>query len=474
MGGIFSTFLSNCNYFVDSGGFWYNIIYVINEKDGENVTFELPDIINSIIERYENAGFEAYIVGGSVRDKIMGKSPDDFDITVSALPDETKKLFPDVKIIDTGIKHGTVSLIIDRKCVEVTTFRLDGDYCDNRHPDFVTFTRSLAEDLSRRDFTINSLAFSQRTGIIDLYGGENDIYNSIIKTVGNPDKRFNEDGLRIMRALRFSSTLGFKIDEETKKSVHNNKELLKNISAERLSAELVKLLCGKNVFNVLMEFPDVLSVFIPEIALAVGFSQYGEKHAYNVWEHICHTVDTIPDDKTLRLTMLLHDLGKVPTHKLNENGDSTFKNHACVGGELAKEILTRLKFDKKTISRVSFLVSKHDFEPPKTKLDLKKQLKTLSLEDVRTLLVIKKSDRGALSQSYRDISAETAKVLLWLGEIEESGECCTIRQLAVNGNDLLKSGVSPHDIGTTLDALLDAVIEEKVENKKAALLTYQL
>ena len=217
---------------------------------------------------------------------------------------------------------------------------------------------------------------------------------------GDPDRRFKEDGLRILRALRFSSVLGFGIEESTKAAIHKNKELLKDISQERIAAELTKMLVGKNIFGVLKEYYDVLGVFIPEILPAVGFKQYGKKHAYDVWEHTLHTVETIPPDKTLRLTMLLHDLGKIETHRLCENGDSSFKNHAAVGGEIAKKILTRLKFDKKTIARVSFLVSHHDFEPPETKIELKKKMKELSPDDVRTLLVIKKSDRGAYPSAF--------------------------------------------------------------------------
>ena len=364
---------------------------------------KLPANVSEIIDILQNAGFEAYCVGGAVRDSIMGFTPDDWDITTSATPDETRRLFKDYKTIDTGIKHGTLTVIIDHKPYEVTTFRIDGEYNDNRHPEEVVFTPDLKNDLARRDFTVNALAYNNTSGLVDLYGGTDDIYNSIIKTVGNPDKRFNEDGLRILRALRFAAVLGFDIEPETAAAIHRNKYLLKNISAERINIELSKLICGKNAFNILMEYPDVLSVFIPEIEPAVKFTQYGKKHAYDVWEHICHTVDTIPQDKILRLTMLLHDLGKVPTHKLNEKGDSTFKNHATVGGEMAKEILTRLKFDRKTINRVSYLVSYHDFEPPETKLELKRHLKTKAPEDIRTLLVIKKSDRGALSEAYRDI-----------------------------------------------------------------------
>lgn len=434
----------------------------------------LPQEVQIILSLLESAGHFAYCVGGAVRDSVMGTEPGDWDITTSALPSQTTEIFKDYKTIDTGLKHGTLTVIINHKPYEITTFRIDGEYGDNRHPQSVEFTNRLQDDLARRDFTINALAYNPKDGLVDYYDGQAHIYNSIIKTVGEPDKRFAEDGLRIMRALRFSSVLGFKIDEETASSIHKNKNLLKNISAERIAVELTKLLCGKNAFNVLMEYADVFAVIIPEIEPAIGFRQYGKKHAYDVWEHICHTVDTIPCDRILRLTMLLHDLGKVPTHKLNENGDSTFKNHAMVGGEMAKEILTRLRLDKKTINRVSFLVSCHDFEPAKTKTELKHHLKTKTPEDIRTLLVIKKSDRGALSESYRDISEATSQNLLWLREIEENKECCNINQLAISGNDLLKAGLSGEAIGEALQKALDAVIEEKISNNKSDLLTYLL
>ena len=438
------------------------------------MTIKIPDKAKTIITLLQNAGFEAFCVGGAVRDSVMGLTPTDWDITTSASPEDTIRIFKDYKTVDTGLKHGTLTVIIDKTPFEVTTYRVDGDYTDNRHPENVQFTKSLKDDLSRRDFTVNALAYNDTVGLVDLYGGQEDICNGIIKTVGNPSARFQEDGLRIMRALRFASVLGFTIEPETAKAIHEKKDLLKNISVERLSVELTKLVCGKNAFNILTEYWDVLSVFIPEIKSAAGFKQYGKKHAYDVWEHICHTVDTIPQDKTLRLTMLLHDLGKVPTHKLDENGNSTFKNHAAVGGEMAYEILTRLRFDKKTITRVSFLVSNHDFEPPLSKTDLKKHLKSKTAEDIKTLLIIKKSDRGALSESYRDISKETEQCLNWLEEIESNNECCKISQLAITGDDLKKQGLQGEEIGKALDLLLDAVIDGKLENTKTDLLTYIL
>lgn len=438
------------------------------------MTLNIPSKAKTIITLLENAGFEAFCVGGAVRDSIMGLNPTDWDITTSASPEDTVMVFKDYKTVDTGLKHGTLTVVIDKTPFEVTTYRVDGDYNDNRHPENVHFTKKLSDDLSRRDFTVNALAYNDKTGLVDLYGGQEDIYNSIIKTVGSPSARFQEDGLRIMRALRFASVLGFTIESETAKAIHDNKDLLKNISAERLAVELSKLVCGKNAFNILTEYWDVLSVFIPEIKSAVGFKQYGKKHAYDVWEHICHTVDTIPQDKILRLTMLLHDLGKIPTHKLDENGNSTFKNHATIGGDMAREILTRLRFDKKTINRVSFLVANHDFEPPLSKADLKKHLKNKTVDDIKTLLTIKKSDRGALSESYRDISKESEQCLKWLDEIEKNNECCKIAQLAITGDDLKKKGLKGEDIGKALDTLLDAVIEGKLQNKKEDLLTYYL
>lgn len=438
------------------------------------MTLNIPSKAKTIITLLENAGFEAFCVGGAVRDSIMGLNPTDWDITTSASPEDTVMVFKDYKTVDTGLKHGTLTVVIDKTPFEVTTYRVDGDYNDNRHPENVHFTKKLSDDLSRRDFTVNALAYNDKTGLVDLYGGQEDIYNSIIKTVGNPSARFQEDGLRIMRALRFASVLGFTIESETAKAIHDNKDLLKNISAERLAVELSKLVCGKNAFNILTEYWDVLSVFIPEIKSAVGFKQYGKKHAYDVWEHICHTVDTIPQDKILRLTMLLHDLGKIPTHKLDQSGNSTFKNHATIGGDMAREILTRLRFDKKTINRVSFLVANHDFEPPLSKTDLKKHLKNKTVDDIKTLLTIKKSDRGALSESYRDISKESEQCLKWLDEIEKNNECCKIAQLAITGDDLKKKGLKGEDIGKALDTLLDAVIEGKLQNKKEDLLTYYL
>ncbi len=438
------------------------------------MSINLPSEITEILSLLEKNGFEAYCVGGAIRDSIMGIAPGDWDVTTSALPEETKKIFKNYKTIDTGIKHGTITVIVNNKMFEITTYRLDGEYKDNRHPANVSFTKNLENDLSRRDFTVNALAYNPKTGLVDLYNGQEHIYNSIIKTVGDPDTRFNEDGLRIMRALRFSAVLGFEIEKETANSIHKNRELLKNISAERLQAELIKLICGKNAYKVLMNYGDVLSVFIPEIKPSIGFKQYGEKHAYDVWEHICHTVDTIPPQKDLRLTMLLHDLGKVPTHKINEKGNSTFKNHAIVGGEMAKEILTRLKFDKKTISRVSFLVSHHDFEPVESKIELKKHLKNKTPDDIRTLLTIKKSDRGALSEKYRDISEGTARTLAFLREIEDNNECYNISQLSISGKDLIKKGLKGEEIGIALEKALDGVIEEKVLNNKCDLLTYLL
>ncbi len=433
---------------------------------------ELPAPVRQILARLEQAGHEAYCVGGCVRDCLLGRPPGDWDLTTSATPAQTAAVFADCHLVTAGVKHGTVGVVLDKTLYEITTYRVDGDYADNRHPEAVRFTPNLTLDLARRDFTVNAMAWNEKTGLVDPFGGQTDLKRGVLRTVGDPDERFAEDGLRIMRALRFSSTLGFPLTEETAAAVHCGRALLQNISAERLAAELVKLLCGKDVFRVLTAFPDVLSVFIPEIAQTVGFAQYGPKHAYDVWEHTCHTVEGVPPDKILRLTMLLHDLGKVPTHTLDESGASKFTGHAAVGAQMAKTVLTRLRFDKKTVERVTFLVAHHDFMPPKNKTDLKKALKTLTPDDVRTLLVIKKSDRGALAAPYRDISAASAQCLVWLGEIERDGDCCTTAQRALKGDALLRAGAAPASVGTLLDKALDAVIEGRVPNERQALLTY--
>lgn len=432
--------------------------------------FNLSECVKKALIRTNEAGEEAFIVGGCVRDILMGKTPHDWDVTTSAKPEKTKEIFSSFKTVDTGIRHGTVLVLIDGEPLEITTYRIDGEYTDCRHPDSVKFTSDIENDLSRRDFTVNAMAYNDEKGLVDLFGGEDDIRNKIIRCVGDADKRFNEDALRIMRALRFSSTLGFTIESETKKAILKNKELLNNVARERISTELLKLLCGKNAFNVLEEFEEVFGVIIPELKSEFGFEQYGEKHAYTVWGHTCHTVDNIDStDEILRLTMLLHDIGKPATHKLNDKGESTFKNHAAVGGEIAERVLKDLRFSNKVCETVTFLVSHHDMEVPSTRAEVKRYLNMMGEENFVRLMKIRTADRGALSENFRDICAQTDFAYAQFYDIIDKKEPYALKDLAVNGCDLKKIGITGEKTREVLEKLLCTVIENPEMNTKEKL-----
>lgn len=429
----------------------------------------LPSQINKVLEILENNGHEAYIVGGCVRDFLMGSQPHDWDVTTSASPSEIKDAFSGYKTIDTGIKHGTVTVIMQSMPVEITTFRIDGEYTDNRHPDDVKFTKNIQEDLSRRDFTMNAVAYNPKTGFVDPFSGKDDIENKIIRCVGNPDKRFGEDALRILRAIRFSSVLGFRIEDNTSESIIRNENLISNVAVERISVELLKLLTGKNVFSVLTKYRSVIAVFIPELALEFDFRQYGKKHAYDVWLHTVLTVANIENDPILRLTMLLHDTGKPATHQRNEKGDSTFKNHAAVGGVIAENILRRLRMSNEYIRTVSFLVSVHDWEVPETRVQVKKYLRELGENNYIRLMKIRRADKSALSKDFRDISEKLIFAYTEFDDVIEKEEPYLLSHLAVNGSDL-KNLFSNEDIGEMLSHLLEIVTENPQLNNKKTLL----
>ena len=426
---------------------------------------QLPSDINEILSQLNNAGHKAYAVGGCIRDSFMGKTPNDWDITTSASPEQIKEVFASFRTIDTGIKHGTVTVICNHTPVEITTFRIDGEYTDNRHPDSVKFTNDVTEDLARRDFTINAIAYNPIDGIIDPFGGIHDIENRIIRCVGSPDKRFNEDALRILRAIRFASTLDFNIEKETSDSIIENENLISGIAVERISTELIKLLTGKNVYSVLTDYKSVIAVFIPELKLQFGFKQYGKKHAYDIWGHTALTVANIENDPFLRLTMLLHDTGKVATHAINEQGNSTFRNHAAVGGVIAEGILRRLKMSNEYIKTVSYLVSIHDKDVPESKIQVKEYLKEMGEDNFLRLMKIRRADRSALSEDFRDISKELITAYSAFSEIITNNEPYTLNQLAIKGGDIKKM-FPPEEIGEKLNALLNFVIREPEHNNK--------
>lgn len=430
----------------------------------------INDGAKKIIEILEGKGYEAYAVGGCVRDTIMGKIPNDWDITTNCMPEDMIKCFEGYRIIETGLKHGTVTVLIDGQGYEVTTYRQDGEYTDNRHPDKVTFVTDLASDLSRRDFTINAMAYNPGTGLVDLFGGREDIENKIIRCVGEPEKRFSEDALRILRALRFASVLDFSIDKATSDAIFNLKDTLENISRERINVEFTKLLCGKRGIDIIREYFDVICVFIPEMKPMKGFDQRTHWHIYDVLEHTLHALEYTNDDFIVKMTMLLHDIAKPHTFTFDERGGHFF-GHQAESGKIAREILNRLRYDKNTISTVVRLICEHDNRfRPEVKA-IKRVLNKLGPEDTRRLIVIQKADN--LSQNPEMVKSgmqslfESEKIL---EDIIKEGEAFSLAQLELTGKEVIDMGVKPGpEVGNVLQMLLDGVIDGILENEKEAL-----
>ncbi len=430
----------------------------------------IPDYVEVLINTLEKNGFEAFIVGGCVRDLLLSKTPFDYDIATNALPEQMLECLNEFKCIPTGLKHGTITVLSSGRSVEITTYRSDGEYLDHRRPQSVNFSADLNMDLARRDFTINAMAYSRKTGIIDPFGGRNDLERQLICCVGNPQKRFDEDALRILRGLRFASTLGFGFEKETFKALLNSKELLREISAERISAELIKLLCGENVKKVLMECSEIIEVVIPEIKPCIGFLQHSKYHKYDVWEHICTCVEKAKKDPIIRLTMLLHDIGK-PDCFFMENGEGHFYGHEKTSAEKAQKILKRLKFDTDTLERVVLLIRSHCFNPSDNEKQIKRMLSRLGEEAFFQLLDVARADNSAKNDFCMDILKTISLCEAKAKEIIEKNECFSLKTLAVNGNDLLQMGFKGKEIGKKLDFLLQGVIDGRFENKKDSLLT---
>lgn len=428
-----------------------------------------------IIEILEQAGYEAFAVGGCVRDFLMGRPCDDMDITTSARPAETEKILNNhhMKFIETGLKHGTITAVTDGGSFEITTYRTDGAYTDNRHPEHVEFVTDIKEDLSRRDFTINAMAYNDRAGIVDLFGGRDDLDKKIIRAVGDPDKRFKEDALRIMRAIRFASVLSFDIETKTKKAIFNNKELLKNVSYERIFTELSKLLLGENVFDVLMEYREVVGVVIPELLAIFHIPQNTKWHIYDVWEHTCKSVEAAPKDLALRLTMLLHDIGKAYAKTTDENGTDHFKGHQKISAEYARTALKRLKVPNEIYDRVMFLVPIHDMHIGTDRKKIKKWLSKVGEKGLRDLIEVKRADK--LAQNPEMTERELSNLGVTQKELDRiirEGEPFTVKALAVNGYDLISLGCRGEEIGKKLALLLQKVIDGELENDKESLITY--
>ena len=431
----------------------------------------LPKDVEYIINTLQRAGYEAYAVGGCVRDTILNREPDDWDITTSAKPMEIKKLFP--VTIDTGIQHGTVTVLRNHVGYEVTTYRIDGEYADNRHPKEVIFTASLKEDLLRRDFTINAMAYNHEDGIIDEYGGLNDISDGIIRCVGNPYDRFSEDALRIMRAVRFSAQLGYRIEEETSKAIVKLAPNLSTISAERINTELTKLLLSPN--------PDYLRdacrlgitrVVLPEFDKCMECEQVNPHHCYSVGEHTLHSLKFVPNDRVLRYTMLFHDFGKPDTRSVGEDGRMHFYGHPLVSERMASDIMHRLKFDNDTLHAVKLLCRNHDLEIIEDKKHVRRAMNKLGSDNFSKLLMVKWADCMAQSDYKREEKlASLDKLESIYNEIVSAKECVCMKDLAVCGRDLIDLGVKPGPaMGAILGELLSEVIDEPSLNDREVLL----
>lgn len=438
-----------------------------------NIKFNLPLEVEEILKLLNKNRYEAYIVGGCVRDKILGRTPHDYDICTSAKPDEVIKVFEYFRVIETGLKHGTVTVMINNEPYEITTYRIDGKYSDNRRPDSVDFTLNLEDDLSRRDFTINAMAYSPEKGLIDPFHGMYDIQNKVIRCVGTPDYRFQEDALRILRAMRFSIQLDFKIARTTFEAMTNNKKLISNVSYERINAELMKMLeSRKPILEHFYGYRDIIAEFIPEFVPCFDFKQNNPYHLYDVYNHILHAVDNYTgDDMKIKLSLLLHDIGKPNCYSEDENGGH-FIGHGIVSSDKTKEILKRLKFDNDTIKSVTELVLYHDSTIEPTNKIVKRWLNKIGEEQFRRLIEIKMADIVAHSNIGLDLRLEKHKQLCEILEsvlLEE--QCFSMKDLKVNGKDLLNIGYKEgRQLGAALQGLLDCVIANEVENDKEKLL----
>ena len=432
----------------------------------------LPRKVEDIIEIIQAAGYEAYAVGGCVRDSILGRGPDDWDITTSAKPEEIKKLFD--RTIDTGIQHGTVTVMIGREGFEVTTYRIDGKYEDSRHPKDVTFTANLKEDLRRRDFTINAMAYNEKDGLIDLYEGIKDIEQGLIRCVGDAEERFTEDALRMMRAVRFSAQLGYTIEDDTKAAIKELAPTIRKISAERIQVELVKLMISDHPDYIRIAYETGITAQIfPEFDVCMKTGQNNPHHCYSVGEHILHTLPYVEADKVLRLGMLFHDIGKPGTLTVDEQGITHNHGHAAIGEEMSARIMKRLKFDNDTTDKVRKIVRYHDRKIENNARSVRRAVNCIGEDIFPLLFSVKYADIMAQSDHQRKEKLQELETLKVIYEdIIAKKECLSLKDLAVTGGDLIAAGMKPgREIGQTLHRLLEVVLEEPEHNRKDYLLS---
>lgn len=437
----------------------------------EVMKLNLPVPVEKAFKQLESCGFCGYLVGGCVRDYLLNTPPTDFDMTTDASPAEIIASFTGYRVVKTGIRHGTVTVMIEGMAIEITTHRIEGDYSDSRHPDVVKFTRNLADDLARRDFTINAMAYHPQKGLIDYFGGAADLKKKIIRGVGNPHQRMAEDALRILRGLRFAAVLGFALEAETGIAIRQNCGQLRHISAERIAAELGKLICGKNAKAIILEETAVLGVVIPELLPAKNFDQRNPHHCYDVLTHTVVALATLAPVPRLRWAMLFHDLGKPQTFTRDADGVGHFKGHSKISEAMARERLTALRLSKKTVDQVCLLVKYHDTLIDADKTSVKRWLNRLSEPLFRDLIAIKRGDNLAQAPEYHGRLEGLRRLEALLDQVIAEKVCFSLKDLAVNGHDLLGLGINNGtEIGRILKLLLEGVIEEAYNNEKEILI----
>ena len=434
--------------------------------------FDIPSGAAHILQSLTAAGYEAYFVGGCVRDLLRGVPPHDWDICTSARPEETASCFAGSRVINTGIRHGTVTVLMDGEPYEITTYRAEGPYSDSRRPDFVRFVSDLREDLARRDFTINAIALGLDGTLRDPFGGADDIKAGLIRCVGEPARRFQEDGLRLMRALRFAAVFGCDIEDFTARAIHDHRAVLDRVAAERIQVELCKLLTGQNAGDVLREFPDVICQFWPELGPLTTLTQNNPWHCWDGWEHTLHALEAAPNHAVARLTMLLHDIGKPQCKSTDENGIDHFYGHPTVSAQMAEQMLRKLKFDRAAMKQVVTLVELHDTPLPRDNRGIRRWLSRLGPEMFFRLLEVKRADMLAHTpEKAAGELAELAKIRAGAKQIVAEGQCFSLKDLAVNGRDVIAAGAVPGPaVGRILDRLLEQVLNGELPNRREVLL----
>lgn len=451
----------------------------------ENILMKIPEHAENIIKKLRQNAFSAYVVGGCVRDTLQEKQPHDWDICTSALPDDVMRIFADERVIPTGIKHGTVTLVIgssadddqrgderdSHESFEITTFRREGGYSDGRHPDNVSFVDDINEDLARRDFTVNAMAYSPGVGLADPFGGRNDLKAGILRCVGDPDKRFREDALRILRALRFMSEKGLDPEPETEAAIRRNYRLLSVVSQERITEEFVKFMCGGRAAGLLDDYREVFCFIIPELEPMIGFDQRSPYHNRDVWHHTLCAVEDIPATPVFRLTMLFHDIAKPVVCVIDDNGRGRFQGHPAKGAEMAGVILRRMKLPKKMIEHIVTLIKYHDIKIRPERADVRRWIGMLGIHIFDELMYVRHADASGKYEKYLgEAESKNAALAGIRDDIVASGDCTDLSGLAVNGADAAAAGLSGEEIGGALNELLEAVITERLPNERNALL----